>query len=266
MSNKDNVGINIISELHKSKYYNKLIEDEFKEIISSQELIENHIQISSSFIYENEDFIEIGVYIINTSNKEILMRRLPLKINFDDRNSIDYILYIDKLIGIKKALFKEIKIYKEDIKFDFKINNVSLSIDKLNKIKKYPYINIEVDNIPNFNKYTQYRDIKKFIKNIYPMQLKQLCIDVFKVGCIDEGFFMILLLRNSSHKEINIKSLPITVYTYNDLIIYRGVFLPKDDSLLIPGNKGKIKTIIIPYSSFPLLDNQDYSSYKVKFN
>lgn len=265
MDNKYNSNIKLIKEMHQSKFYNDLLEDELKNIISDQSMYYNHIQFKISFVCENEDFIEIGIYIVNSSNKEVNLKKVPLVIHITEENYERYTLEVNKKINSEQALFKEILIDKGNKYNNIDKSKISVYIDDLNRIKKYPYIEVEIEKLPKVNGYRSNREIKKFLKDIPDIEEDQLRIDVFKVGEVEEGFCIIPLIRNSSDRELQIKSIPITVYTESGLMIYKGIYNISDNSLSIGAFKGRFYTIIIPFNTFLKVEKQDLSKYIVKF-
>ncbi len=265
MDNKYSPSIKLIREMHQSKFYNDLLEDELKNIMSDKNIYYNHIQLKISFVCDNEDFIQIGIYIVNSSNKDIYLKKIPLIIHITEEKYERYILEINREINAEQALFKEIIIAKDSECINIDKSKVSVYIDELNKIKKYPYIEIEIEKLPKVNGYRINREIKKFLKNVPEIEANQLRIDVFKVGEVEEGFCIIPLIRNSTDRELLIKSIPITVYTESGLMIYKGIYNINDNSLSVGAAKGRFYEIIIPFNVFLKVEEQDLSKYIVEF-
>lgn len=259
----NNLDISFEKEVYESDFYHNLLKDEFKKIIYNNDIINKRLHIFSSYSYENEDEIEFGVYIINSSSENILIKNLPFCLHNNETKIYSEQVFINKTIESNSAIFREVRIKKEDIKKEYIFKDLSISIDEINNIRKFPYINVNMDDIPKSREYTNYRDLKKFLKNLSVIQENQLCIDIFKTGELDGGFCIIALFRNSSDKPISIKSMPLTITNDIDLPIYKGVFEVKDDSLYIEGNRGKLIVINIPGEEFPIIEGQDLTKYKV---
>lgn len=259
----NNLDISFRKETYESDFYHNLLQEEFKNIIYNNDIINKRLHIFSSYSYENEYEIEFGVYIINSSLDNIVIKNLPFCLYNNETKIYNQQVFINKTIESNSAIFIEIKIKKEDIKEEYKLEDISISIDEINSIKKFPHINVNMDDIPRSEDYTNYRDLKKFLKNISVIQENQLCIDIFKTGELDGGFCIIALFRNSSPNSINIKSIPLTITNDIDLMIYKGVFKIEDSSLYIEGNKGKLVVINIPGEEFPIIEGQNLSKYKV---
>lgn len=259
----NNLEISLKKEVYESDFYHNLLKEEFKKIVYNNDIKSKRLHIFSSYGYENEYEIEFGIYIINASEEEIVVNNLPLCLYEGDKNVYSEEIFINKSIESYSAIFREVRIKKENIKEEYNISNLSISIGEVNSIKKFPYINIEIDNLPKRSDYGNYKDIKKFLNNLSVMEENQLAIDIFRTGEIEEGFYIITLFRNSSNNPINIKSIPLTVMNDLDLLIYEGTFEVKDDSLYIEGNKGKLMVITIPRGEFPIFDGENLNNYKV---
>lgn len=266
MLEKNDLQISLKKEIHESEFYYDLLKEEFQQILYNKDLRNNHINIYSSYVYEDEEYIEFGVYFINVSKIDIVLNTLPLAVYNEDNLIYKEGFEINKIVEGNSAIFKEIKVPKDSINNSYKISNLSIGIEGIRSIKKYPYINVEIKNLPKTKDYVNYRELKKFINNLPVIEEDELCIDIFRVGEIEEGFYIIALFRNSSNRNINIKSIPLTVENPSDLLIYKGVFTSNEDSLNILSNSGKIMVITIPRNEFNFVDGEDFSKYKVKIN
>lgn len=255
--------LKLIKETYISDFHYNLINEEFQKKLYNKELKNNNIILYSSYVYEDEENIEFGIYLINTSNKEIDLKSINISIYNLEKNIYTEKFIINRNIDKKSAIFREFKVIRKNIKESYSIDNLSLAINDINNIKKYPYINIDIKNFPEIkNKYSN-REIKKFIKNLPTIDNNKLSIDIFRVGEIKEGFYIIALFRNSSDRDISIKSIPLTIENQLNLLIYKGVFSVNNESLDIQGNSGKIKVIVIPRGEFPFIEGQNIESYKV---
>lgn len=265
MNTAYNSNIKLVNERCQSDFYNNLLKDEFNDIILNKKINNNYIQITNSFIFENNDSLEIGLYIINLSNKEVHIKRLPLKIYINEDIVKSFVVDINKDISSKEAIYKEIKLLKDEGLNNINREKVYICIDNLNKVKRFNYIDIDIKKLPKIDGYRSNREMKKLLRNLSKIEEDEFRIDVFKVGEVEEGFCIIALARNSSDREINIKSLPITVYMENGLMIYKGIYKINDNSFSIGSHKGKFYSIVIPFSNFLKIEGQDLSKYKVEF-
>ncbi|MBU3209369.1 SLAP domain-containing protein [Clostridium algidicarnis] len=257
--------IKIYKQVYESDFIYDLRKKELEKIILETELIDNHLTVHNSYVYINEGVMEVGAYLINNSNKVLDIKTIPISAYCDKKLVGIMDVDINKVIKSKEAIFKEIKFTDNNLHSKQINEEVSLGFGELNSIKKYPHLNIDINELPKVNGYKSYREGKKFLKNLSNIEENQFSIDIFKVGQVEEGFCIIALFRNSSSKAINIKSIPLTVLVSENLPVYKGVYNINDDGLIIESNKGKFYSIIIPLESFIQIDYEDMSKYIVKF-
>lgn len=256
--------LKIKTDINESDFFKNFLNEELFSLLKDKKLINNSLYIHKAYVYNNTDYIELGLYITNTSEKNILIRDLPITIMNNDKKIIK-ILNVNKELEKEKSIFKELQIEKRLLGELDKLNNFEIIIDDLNGIEKYKPIELELNLEPKFRKYISKREFNKFIKNLPKINENNLAINVFKRAYIKEGYFISLIFRNSSSNDININTLPIVVTTANKLIIYEGVMEFKDNNCLIPSNKAILKNIIIPYDDFPKLPDCDGMDFKILF-
>ena len=257
--------IQLIKDRLKSDFHNELLNKEYAEKIYKDNFSKNHIHINLSYIHENEEHVDFGMYISNNSNKDILIKKFPLVFCEDEIIKLEKYIEINKEISKYEAIHIEFKISKVELVNVQEYKNIKVYISQNLEVDKYPYVKIDMDDIPRINGYRNHRAMKKFIKNLSTIRKDELRIDVFKVAEAENGFGIISLFRNSSDKEVNIKSLPISVYTSHGLLIYKGVYTINDNSLKIDSNKGKLYYIEIPFTNLLKIEGHDLSTYKVEF-
>lgn len=66
------------SKIHESEFLKEFLKHELFDVLKDKELRSNNLYIYKSYIYEKEEYVEIGIYIINTSKKDILVRTTPV--------------------------------------------------------------------------------------------------------------------------------------------------------------------------------------------
>lgn len=257
--------IQLIRDRVKSDFHNELLTKEYEDKIYKDNFSKNHIHINLSYIHDSEDEIEFGMYISNNSNKEILIKKFPLEFCENEIVKLEKYIEINKEISAYKAIYIEFKITKLELANVQEYKNIKVQISQNLEVDKYPYVELDMNNIPRINGYKGHREMKKFIKGLSTIKKDELRIDVFKVAEAENGFGILSLFRNSSDKEVNIKSLPISVYTSHGLLIYKGVYTINDNSLNVEANKGKLHYIEIPFSNFLKIEGHDLSTYKVEF-
>ncbi|WP_029452239.1 SLAP domain-containing protein [Clostridium algidicarnis] len=264
-TDKEKGGIKLVKELHRSDFHNTLLNSEYINLVKENDFIDEHLHINLVYVSKREEDLEVGAYITNNSNKDVQLKNMPICLYKDKSKVFETIYSINKSIPAEKAVFIEIGIPLILSLEDKACDNLHISFGDGRTIAKYPYVNIDINELPKINGYKSHREMKKFLKLLPTIKKDQLTIDVFKVGQVEEGFCIIALFRNSSSKAINIKSIPLTVLVSENLPVYKGVYNINDDGLIIESNKGKFYSIIIPLESFIQIDYEDMSKYIVKF-
>ena len=180
-------------------------------------------------------------------------------------NKINKVLDVQEDIKIGQALFRELKINKSLLKDYYILNDFEVLINNLNSLEKYEPIELELNIEPKFKGYITKREFNKFIKNLPRINEESLAINIFKKAYVEDGYFISLLLRSSSSKDLSIETLPLVITTSNDLIIHESIIKFEKDNCLIPSNKAILKNIIIPFKEIPLLPKYNGMDFKILF-
>lgn len=252
------------SKIHESEFLKEFLKHELFDVLKDKELRSNNLYIYKSYIYEKEDYIEIGIYIINTSKKDILVKSVPLVVTCGE-NKINKVLHVEEEIKTAQAVFKELRIKKILLEEFYDLNSFEINIGNLNNLEKYEPIELEFNIEPKFKGYIIKREFNKFIANLPKINENSLAINIFKKMYIEDGYFISLIIRNSFIKDLNIGTLPIVITTSNNLIIYESVIKFENNSCLIPANKVVMKNILIPFKEILLLPKHDGMDFKILF-
>ena len=256
--------IEIKTGVHESEFLKEFLKDELSRVLKHKELKNNKLYIYKSYVYEKEEYIEFGVYIINTSEKDIFIKTLPLAIS-DGKEKVNKALEVQENIKIGQAIFRELKVNKSLISYDFNLDDLEVLISNLNSLEKYEPIELELNIEPKFRGYITKREFNKFMSGLPRINEESLAINIFKKAYVEDGYFISLVLRNSSSKDLYIETLPIVVTTSNDLIIHESVIKFEKNNCLVPSNKAILKNILIPFEEFPLLPKYNGMDFKVFF-
>lgn len=259
---KDKKKFKLIREYDRSEFHNELLVDEYKELIENNLFIDDNLHINTVYLVENDYEYEVGIYITNNSNKEILIKEIPIILKSKTKIFKEKILFIDKNIDAHQAIFVEVKLHKKEFVEMLDINSCDIELGNTNLLNRYNYTKIKFDGLEKVREKLGYREIKKFIKNLPLIEEDSLALNVFATDEVEEGFLMIILFRNTSKEDINIKSIPFEVYTENDLLIYKNNFI-SDDGISIPKYTGIFKIIVIPRNEFPIFNGEKLNNYKI---
>lgn len=147
---------------------------------------------------------------------------------------------------------------------EIEVEDIDVFINDNKVVKKYPYIDIDIKNMPKVSQYKSYRMVKNKIKNIPIAKLDEVKIDIINVVNDINGLSILTLMRNSCEKDINIKSLPIEVYNELGLLIYKGIY-SNENGIKIKNKTGIINCITIPWNEFITVKAKEIRDFKVKF-
>lgn len=256
--------IEVKTGTHESDFMKNFLRDEFLGVLRDKELKSSSLYIHSSYAYESNEYIELGLYITNTSHNNIIVKGIPITI-INNKNKINEILNVNKEIEKNSTIFSELKIKKVLLKEFYDLNSFKIVVGNLSSLEKYKPIELELNIEPKFRGYITKREFNKFIKSLPKINEESLAVNIFKKMYIEEGYFISLIIRNSSNRDVTIASLPIVVKTAGDLIIHEGTITFNDNSCVVPSNKVVLKNIIIPFSQIPLLKQYNGADFKVFF-
>lgn len=254
----------LLKENSRSEFYNNLLKKEYEILVKDIEFINNYIYINTTYFIENDYEYEAGIYLTNSSNKNIYIKKLPFILKNNDGVLKKIIVQVDKDIKEYEGIFIEIKIQKDEFNKELSIDNLKIEIDKINKIRTYNSIDINIEGLEKIRELSAYRDIKKFIKRLPQIEEDTIDLQVFESGESDRGFFIIIFIRNASSEDITINSIPFELYTHDDLIIYKNYFKSLDDGINVKAFSGVFKVIFLSKEDVPDILGETLDTIKVK--
>lgn len=260
----DSNNIKLVLERERSDFYNELLSKEFEVVLKKISSKCGSLNIEKSYFCINGNKLNIGLYIINNSEKQIILKSLPIECCINNYINKNITLNIDKNISQYSAVFVELIIELEENEIE--VEDIDVFINDNKVVKKYPYIDIDIDikNMPKVSQYKSYRMVKNKIKNIPIAKLDEVKIDIINVVNDINGLSILTLMRNSCEKDINIKSLPIEVYNELGLLIYKGIY-SNENGIKIKNKTGIINCITIPWNEFITVKAKEIRDFKVKF-
>ena len=258
----DSNNIKLVLERERSDFYNELLSKEFEVVLKKNSSKCGSLNIEKSYFCINGNELNIGLYIINNSEKQIILKSLPIECCINNYINKNITLNIDKNISQYSAVFVELIIELEENEIE--VEDIDVFINDNKVVKKYPYIDIDIKNMPKVSQYKSYRMVKNKIKNIPIAKLDEVKIDIINVVNDINGLSILTLMRNSCEKDINIKSLPIEVYNELGLLIYKGIY-SNENGIKIKNKTGIINCITIPWNEFITVKAKEIRDFKVKF-
>lgn len=254
----------LLKEFSRSNFYNNLLEEEYSNLIQNNKFIESYLYINKAYFVESDYEYELGIYLTNNSIKKIFLKEIPFRLKYKEKIIKTFSININKTIESFQGIFLEFKFQKEDLKEEFNLNDIDIEFGKISKVDKLECIDIDFKGLDSIKDHSAYREIKKFIKKLPEIEVDTLDLDVFASGESEDGFFIIILIRNSSSENIKINSIPFELYTKDDLIFYKNYFSSLDKGIEVPAYTGVFKVIFIPKEDIPEILGETLDTIKVK--
>lgn len=250
-----------------SDFKKELIFNEYgnvKNNIAKDKEIKDVLNIDTVFWYDGFEGVEAGVFISNTSNTPVEIYRVNLGLVNNEgtlirRKTVN--LKGDMRIEPNSSFYYEILFENVHIAGDLgELKVVFLDIHEL-KVSYTKELDME-----NLLDKSLSEDTKEFLRekfyDVPSLRTGEFIVDpIFAMG-EEDGIDIIILLRNGSHREINLVSLPVTISMQESLPIYIGTLNFKDKPIRVESNKGKLVNMKIPKMFMPAVPVKDYT-YKI---
>ncbi len=242
MANLEN---NIKIKLSLPENINNTVSDVQKEILNDEvaqlaPIKENDINISTVYVFENNDDIEAKVYFRNGLSREINFEYVPLlMINSQNEVVGKKIFNLKEMGNLPPDSARPWKLFFEKSEVDmdkFFPDDCKIIFDKHLKAVKYAPITLDEDSIGDKKYISMFQD---FMKTLPGVEKGNINISKFKIALQEQGKIIItLMIRNGCSKSINIEKLPITIKDEKDSIVASGIF--ETNELTVQPMKAKV--------------------------
>ncbi|WP_373899187.1 SLAP domain-containing protein [Haloimpatiens sp. FM7315] len=241
----------------------EFIMDEIKELTPIKE---GDVNISSAYIFEEEDKLEVSIYIRNGLSKSINFERVPLLlINSKGEEIASDIFDLQEVGEIPPFSVRPFKIYFSRDKIEaenFDVKDLKIVFDKGIEAKKY--VDVSLEDLPkDFDENTIFA-LQNYVNNLPKIEQEQVSISTFFVrNNEDESISVTLIIRNGSKNKLTIDKIPLKVYDGEDKLAAKGVF----ENINI--NVNPFKAIV---REFVFMKEQrsegnfDFKTWRVEFN
>lgn len=261
-----NEKIKLIKKSYRSDFLQGLLEEELGDIVQKNFLLKNSLNFLINYIYRGTLELEVGIFIINKTVEDIFIEELPFKLVDNEGLEINKFSFkILEDIKIGEASFLEVKIPCKNLEdIETKEENLILSIGEVDNLKVFNGYKVEVQNLNDIKKYSAVRALKKFTNNLPLITEETLDVNLFSITENNGEVVIILYFRNSSKRDLSIKSLPLNIYSRNNLLAYRKILLLEDNSLVVPKESGIFFRKTINTEEIPL-DPADIEYCRIDF-
>ncbi|EQB88390.1 SLAP domain-containing protein [Clostridium punense] len=222
----------------------QIFEEELSEINRNFPLDKNKVDITSTYITEHEDSVEVGFFIRNTLTTYVAFERVALCLkdeeggvltsqvfNFKDMTKVPPSSGVPMSINFKK---------NESFNFD-KNKKYIISFDNADKMESYEGAGSEIENMPTNLSFESEREILDYANGLETLKANEISLSVFKLAqSQDRGIDITLLMRNGYDRNIKLQVLPVKVLNYNDTVIGKDIFRNPEGLVSISAKKSKL--------------------------
>lgn len=252
-----------LEENVKSDLWKEMINDELKELPPVKA---GDVNLSSSYIFDQGDKIEVSMYIRNGLQNPINFENVMLSLLDKNGDSVIEQLFDLSRVGTIPGLsVRPFKIFfdKENLKKEVEsFDDLKLVFNQ--NIKAVTYVDTELTNLPQDLDKNSTFALQSFVDSLPRLEKNQFSISTFYVKENDNGdLSVVLIFRNTTPEDVQITKLPVQIYDANNNLAAHGVF----DNLNI--SVESMKAIV---KEFVFLQNQriqgefDFTKWLVKYN
>lgn len=249
---------NVVSDIQK-----QMLQDEIEEL---PPLLENEASISGIYAFEEDNKIEVKIYIRNGFKSAIVLGKVGLVLaNSKDEILAYQIFDLSEMGEIPSLAARPWKVYfnKENLRVDkfptddWKIAfDTNLNMGEVAKIKEY-------QNLPRHISDTEKEIMYSFLNGLGDVKYGEVSASTFNITMEKSGQILItLVFRNGTSNNAKFEKLPIKIVTPDNKILAQGMF--KVDDLVVQPFKAMIYNLAFS-TSFTLEDNMDLNECRILF-
>ena len=250
-----------LNELQNLSYSNMRKETLKEELSKLGELKNKELTIDPIFVYKDDEFIEIGTFVVNGTEKIFEDSRIPIVITNKNGNIIgNKFFLINDIIGLEPQGARpfNFKFEKNILKnINFTKDDIYIKIDT--EMDAFDELYLDVENLPqeySKEKLIEIKDILKVHCDTLKLSPLQICTSE------KEGVELTLLVNNGTKEIKNIDLLPITIENEEGTILVSGLF--EFNITNLSPMKSRIITIIFTKDQI-LNEFNEEDGYKVIF-
>lgn len=187
---------------------------------------EGEISFQSSYIYSNEDSIEVALYILNGTNQKISFEQLKFVIlNGQDEVIAHEIFDLTQVGVVPEYSVRPHKLF-------FKVE--SLLVDELpkkgcriavdNNFNALQAAKITPEKFPENLSHIKRREYEEFFAEISLVPNGEVSVNVYEALEHENDIYITLYIVNGTNRAITMESLPVTLYDAKEKRIAGGIF------------------------------------------
>jgi SLAP domain-containing protein len=246
---------NIVSEVQK-----EIMDEEISEL---EPIKENDINISTIYVFDDGQELEVKVYFRNGFSRKVNFEYLPLiLVNSDGEEIARESFDLREMGDLPPKGARPWKLYFNKKLVDLeKLKKVPCNIVFDSKVMAVNYADIEYEEFEE-----SYLELKpyfeKFLAELPRIEKEKLSMSTFDISLgLDGKIIITLVMRNSAGTDVEIQEIPITIrQNNNNNVVASGKFSMKN--FTIKSMKAKICTLVFETS----METKQVVSFTDKWN
>lgn len=212
----------IVSDVQK-----ELMQEEIQDLAPIEK---DDINISTIYVFEQQEELEAKVYFRNGLSQNINFEYVPLiLLNSNGEEIARSIFDLREMGDLPSCTARPWKIHfkKSEVHMDkFTPNGCRVIFD--GSLKAVNYANIEYEEIPE--DLVEFKShFESFLKELPKIEKEQMSISTFNISLDVHGKILVtLVIRNSGNRDIRLEQIPLTIKDENNDIIVSGKFNLKE--------------------------------------
>lgn len=226
---------------------------------------ENDVNISTSYVFDAGDKLEASVFFRNGLNMKIDFSILPLKlVNNEGEIVASQVFNLSDVGEIPPLSVRPYKLYFDKINIIKPINDIkSLKVMFDKNLRVIDKAELQYEDLPEDISIDEKRFFETYLNNLPIIEKGQVDLKCYDVRIKEEDKIKItIIIRNGFDKSINLEQLPITIYDNNKEVICSTVF--KCEDLRVSSMKAKLCNFMVQCGDINL-KAFDLDNLSVKF-
>lgn len=222
-----------------------IYEEELRELNLKHPLEKGNFDIAQTYVISKDEAnIEVGFYIRNALEEEILIENIPLAV--EDCGG--------KIIATKAFNFKDYGpippntarpfIIILPLKKDEVFNNSEKYYIKLyepKEVNAFYSVNTRIEDLPIDITFEDENEFRTFEKALKTLKTDEFAVDIFRLEWKDNNVLICkILFRNGRNNEVIIRKIPITIINDNNEVIAKTIFENNEGLFSVPSTKSKL--------------------------
>ncbi|GCD09745.1 SLAP domain-containing protein [Clostridium tagluense] len=196
------------------------------ELESLPDISVGDINISTTYVFDLGDKVEVGVYFRNGLSKAINFDKVPLKIlNSKDETVANQTFELREVGDIPAYSAVPWKLYfnRENVFTDAIDMQDGWHIVFDTNIKALSTLKVQFENVPDKPEFSK---LHKYLDKLPPMTSGNISISLYEIEKSNSGELVIsLVMRNATAQKVKVEKIPITIKNNeNDKIVAIGTF------------------------------------------